>query len=145
MICPQRTEDESKDRNDGKGGDEQLPKPIGRMEYLVHQKAEHDGDDVRCHTGGKGYGDTETALVRFDARTLLVTGVLVEEVVYGDRKKSGKLGKHDDVGDLLQSKAYTRSPRYPPPNSDYESDNSIFSVSSGISTSFSGLSFFSIL
>lgn len=43
---------------------------------------------------------------------------------------------------LLQSKAYTRSQRYLPPNSDYESDNSIFFVSSGISTSFSCLSFF---
>ena len=43
---------------------------------------------------------------------------------------------------LLQSKAYTRSQRYLPPNSDYESDNSIFFVSSGISTSFSRLSFF---
>ena len=46
---------------------------------------------------------------------------------------------------LLQLKAYTRSQRYLPPNSDYESDNSIFSASSGISTSFSCLSFFSIL
>ena len=46
---------------------------------------------------------------------------------------------------LLQLKAYTRSQRYLPPNSDYESDNSIFSASSGISTSFFCLSFFSIL
>ena len=46
---------------------------------------------------------------------------------------------------LLQSKAYTRSQRYPPPNSDYESDNLVSSASSGISTSFSCLSFFSIL
>jgi len=44
---------------------------------------------------------------------------------------------------LLQSKACTKSQRYLPPNSDYEIDNSIFSVSSGISTSFSCLSFFS--
>ena len=43
---------------------------------------------------------------------------------------------------LLQSKSYTESQRYLPPNLDYESDNSIFSASSGISTSFSGLSFF---
>ena len=43
---------------------------------------------------------------------------------------------------LLQSRAYTRSQRYLPPNSDYESDNSIFFASSGISTSFSCLSFF---
>lgn len=37
---------------------------------------------------------------------------------------------------LLQSKAYTRNQRYPPPNSDCENDNSIFSVSSGIPTTF---------
>ena len=43
---------------------------------------------------------------------------------------------------LPQSKAYIRSQRYHPPNSDYESDNLISSASSGISTSFSCLSFF---
>ena len=43
---------------------------------------------------------------------------------------------------LLLPESYTRSQRYLPPNLDYESDNSIFSASSGISTSFSCLSFF---
>ena len=37
---------------------------------------------------------------------------------------------------LLQSKAYIKSQRYPPPNSDYENDNLVFSASSGIATSF---------
>lgn len=37
---------------------------------------------------------------------------------------------------LLQPKAYTRNQRYLLPNSDYEIDNSTFSVSSGIPTTF---------
>lgn len=36
----------------------------------------------------------------------------------------------------LQSKSYTRNQRYPLPNSDCENDNSIFSASSGIPTTF---------
>ncbi len=36
----------------------------------------------------------------------------------------------------LQSKAYTRNQRYLTPNSDYENNISIFSVSSGIPTTF---------
>ena len=43
---------------------------------------------------------------------------------------------------LLQSKVYTKSQRYLPLNLDYESDNLVSSASSGISTSFSCLSFF---